>query len=124
MTWAMRARLPNRHSSEFFSIEAMALRFSVSASRYPDGRLGAPCARSLCDNGVTAVGNDMQLQSSGHPTSFFHRCFKLWTCQCSAQFWSTCSLPPNHYFIVVVHIAKYPFVFKSGLSSVRSVLVK
>jgi hypothetical protein len=38
-----RERLPNRRPSEFFSIEAMALRFSVSASRYPDGRLGAPC---------------------------------------------------------------------------------
>jgi hypothetical protein len=35
----VRERLANRRSSEFFSIEAMALRFRVSASRYPDGRL-------------------------------------------------------------------------------------
>jgi hypothetical protein len=35
----MRERLANRRSSLFFCIEAMKLRFSVSASRYPDGRL-------------------------------------------------------------------------------------
>src|SRR6516162_2505923 len=33
-----RLRLENRRQSETFDVEALGLRFTVSASRYPDGR--------------------------------------------------------------------------------------
>jgi hypothetical protein len=33
-----RLRLPNRRASTTFEVEALGLRFTVSASRYPDGQ--------------------------------------------------------------------------------------
>jgi ribonucleoside-diphosphate reductase alpha chain len=33
-----RVRLPNRRQSETFEVQALGLRFTVSASRYPDGK--------------------------------------------------------------------------------------
>jgi hypothetical protein len=41
-----RERLPNRRPSELFDFEAMGLRFTVSISRYPDGRV----SELFCDN--------------------------------------------------------------------------
>jgi ribonucleoside-diphosphate reductase alpha chain len=35
-----RRRLPNRRGSETFDIESQGLRFTATASRYPDGTLG------------------------------------------------------------------------------------
>jgi ribonucleoside-diphosphate reductase alpha chain len=34
-----RERLPNRRASELFEVQALALRFTVSVSKYPDDRL-------------------------------------------------------------------------------------
>ena len=35
----IRERLPNRRASELFSFTAMDMKFTVSISRYPDGRI-------------------------------------------------------------------------------------
>jgi hypothetical protein len=35
-----RQRLPNRRQSEIFDFESMSLRFTASASRFDDGRIG------------------------------------------------------------------------------------
>jgi len=36
----MRERLPDRRACALFEFESMGMRFTASASRYPDGRLG------------------------------------------------------------------------------------
>lgn len=41
-----RERLPNRRDSEIFDFESMGLRFTLSVSRYSDGRI----AELFCDN--------------------------------------------------------------------------
>jgi hypothetical protein len=40
-----REKLPDRRASEFFDFEAMNLRFTVSISHYPDGRVSEPVLR-------------------------------------------------------------------------------
>jgi hypothetical protein len=41
-----RERLPNRRASELFDFESMAMHFTASVSRYPDGRI----SELFCDN--------------------------------------------------------------------------
>jgi hypothetical protein len=61
-----RERLPNRRASVIFDFEAMSLRFTASATRYPDGRL----AELFLDNHKAGSGIGTLVRDSAIILSF------------------------------------------------------